>query len=146
MKIAALIIGALFLGAVAGLAAPLSKPSFSVSPAALYQTDNELYFDNKLPKDVTVVAEEAPDTAPNHFFYGETSHAVSTHWYKMYVSPKHNTSVDLEEETVLHESCHIKVWEKYENRGVVYGGGEHGPEWQACMLNLAEQGAFKDIW
>ena len=144
MKIVLLVVCALFLGAWAGTVAP--KPSFSVSPATLYQTDNELYFDNALPKDVIVVAEEAPDSAPGHFYYGETSHSVGSHWYKMFVSPKHNTSVDLEEETVLHESCHIKIWEKHERMGTPYAGDEHGPEWQACMLDLAEQGAFKNIW
>ncbi len=37
--------------------------------------------------------------------------------------------------TLYHESCHI----------VTYGFG-HGPEWQKCMLNLAEEGAFADVW
>lgn len=41
----------------------------------------------------------------------------------------------------VHEMCHLYVYEKGTPESV-----SHGPEWQACMLKLAEKGAFRDIW
>ena len=40
--------------------------------------------------------------------------------------------------TELHEECHVYQWETE--------AGGHGPKFDACMLMLAEKGAFKDLW
>lgn len=42
---------------------------------------------------------------------------------------------------LLHETCHVYIYEKETPEN-----DSHGPEWQTCMLNLAEKGAFKNIW
>lgn len=40
--------------------------------------------------------------------------------------------------TLFHEMCHVKVhWGELD---------QHGEKWQACMVNLADQGAFQDLW
>lgn len=132
------------------LSSPKPSKRFPVDPAALYQADNELYFNNELPKNVEVVAAEAPDAEvtfqkEHAYDIAETEHTVGTHWYKMFISPTYNLTLTDERESVLHESCHIKEWEIYEKKGSSYGGG-HGPEWQGCMLDLAKKGAFSDIW
>ena len=124
------------------------QPSFIISPAALYQSDNELYFDNKLPKNIEIVEQEAPDGEAD---YGLTLHATGTHWYKMFVSPTLNDSITEERWTVLHESCHIRIWENHEADGTAQEykkrkGDGHGDEWQNCMKDLAMKDAFHDIW
>ncbi len=45
------------------------------------------------------------------------------------------------EMTIYHEQCHIKLWKmnlKLED--------QHVPEFQGCMLDLAERGAFESRW
>lgn len=44
---------------------------------------------------------------------------------------------------LLHETCHVYV---YINEKGTPESDPHGQEWQSCMLNLAEKGAFKNIW
>lgn len=38
--------------------------------------------------------------------------------------------------TLLHECCHLAL----------PAGAAHGPKFQALMLDLAQRGAFKDLW
>lgn len=127
--------------------APKSNGGLSINPAALYQTDNELYFDNKLPKDVIIVAEEAPDRLPGEEVFALTQHAAHTHWYKMYISPRMNFNGAIERFSIYHEACHIERWEARQAEGLPERvSNEHGSDWQRCMLSLAERGAFADIW
>lgn len=142
----------LFVSCVALLAAwgrPKKEVNhFPVAPSALYQSDNELYFDNKLPRDVEVVAAEAPDNGTNgNYYLGETEHQPGTHYYKIFISPTYNLFPQDERETVLHESCHVYVNEAREARGQGFVDYDpHGPEWQDCMLTLAKRGALADLW
>src|SRR5580692_10168123 len=90
-------------------------PHFTVSVAALYQTYNELYFDNKLPKKIEILEEDVPDSQEQ--LMGATFHTVGTHYYKMYISPTFNESQNEEEWTLMHEMCHTRVWEQKEEEG-----------------------------
>jgi hypothetical protein len=120
---------------------------FRVSPAALYQTYNELYFDNKLPRKIEVLEEDVPDTKEQ--LMGLTLHTVGTHYYKIYISPTFNYSANDEEESTLHEACHVKVWEDREEDGTASTADpkdSHGKAWQDCMKRLAKQDAFWSIW
>jgi hypothetical protein len=47
------------------------------------------------------------------------------------------------DETLLHEMCHIKTW----NKDVDDLGGQiaHGRNWRSCMLQLDMQGAFRQL-
>jgi SprT-like family len=116
-----------------------------LNPAALYQSDNELYFDGKLPQ-ATVIGEE-PDGERDagHVWVATTLHAVGSHYYKIQISPRYNPFVQDEELSVLHEMCHTWVWEQAESRGEAYDDG-HGKTWQSCMESLAAKHAFRDIW
>ncbi len=124
------------------------SPHFTVSAAALYQTYNELYFDNKLPKKIEILEEDVPDSKEQ--LMGATFHTVGTHYYKMYISPTFNESQNEEEWTLMHEQCHILVWEQKEEEGTaqIYAavGNRHGKIFQDCMLDLAKKGAFATIW
>ena len=42
------------------------------------------------------------------------------------------------EMTLLHEMCHVKTDAKELD--------SHGLKWQACMVDLADHGAFHDLW
>jgi hypothetical protein len=121
------------------------KPTLPINPVALYQSDNELYFDNKLPK-ADVVGEEPPgDRSAGKVWLASTEHTPGSHYYKMYISPRYNPYWQDEEGSILHESCHIYVWEQVEARGGEYDDG-HNEEWQDCMKSLALKNAFKSIW
>ena len=121
---------------------------FKVDPAALYQTYNEIYFNNELPKNIDVLAEEPPDVRPGDKVIAITYHSGHSHWYRMYVSPKLNPTLNYEEESVLHEQCHIEVEEDYESRNEIYidNSNGHGKPWQDCMKRLANEDAFSTIW
>src|SRR5271170_3433706 len=63
---------------------------FNVTPQALYNSDNELYFNNELPKDIEVVAEEPPHYGDEKILLGVTEHTPGTHYYRIYISPTYN--------------------------------------------------------
>src|ERR1700677_624109 len=104
----------------------------SLDPQSLFDTYNEIYFDNKLPKAIVVGEEPSGGHAPDEVLLGNTEHAVGSHWYKIQISPRYNVYKQDEEETVLHEMAHEYVWEQAEARGEAYDGN-HGAEWQSCM-------------
>lgn len=112
-----------------------------VDPTGLYEGYNELYFMDSLPKDVLVTLDEIPSDKDEKV-YGE-SYQIGRHQYMMVISSKNNDTLEGEEETVLHESCHLWVWEHHPDLDPKEA---HGEIWQSCMLNLAEQGAMKDLW
>ena len=110
---------------------------------SLYDAYNAAYFNDQLPPILVVL--QSPPPVGKEELEGETEHTVGSHWYKIFISPKYNITGDQQAETVLHEMCHVKVWEDAETSGVSYDGG-HGAPWQGCMLGLAKQGAFASIW
>jgi hypothetical protein len=126
---------------------PRPSSHFTVSPAALYETYNELYFDNKLPKKIDILEADVPDSTEQ--LMGLTLHTVGTHYYKMYISPTFNDSEGQEEMTTLHEMCHQEVWEEKEANGTAAQADpkdSHGVPFQNCMKRLARQDAFWNIW
>src|SRR5579862_7261318 len=77
---------------------PRPSSHFTVSPASLYETYNELYFDNKLPKKIEILEADVPDSKEQ--LMGLTLHTIGTHYYKMYISPTFNDSEGQEEGSV----------------------------------------------
>ena len=120
-----------------------AQPVAGPSVQALYDSYNAAYFSDRLPPIEVVLT--TPPPIGNEELEGETIHALGGHWYKIYISPKYNITGDQQAETVLHEMCHVKVWEDAEASGVSYDGG-HSEIWQNCMKGLAEKDAFHDIW
>jgi len=122
------------------------KHHLSADPKSLFDYYNETYFLGQLPN-AEVVEEDIIDSKPNHVFMADTEHALGGHWYKIRISPTYNPTLNEEVLSISHESCHILIWERYEKEGKGADYQEnHGTAWQNCMLNLAEQGAFKDVW
>jgi hypothetical protein len=132
---------------IAGFAAaPSPKQKLDVAPQTLYNNANELYFFNRLPRDGRVVmieADIATRTNKDEEVMALTYITQSSpRTYKTLISTKYNLALPTEELSVLHEACHIEVYEQ----GPADYDGQHGPEFQNCMLRLAKMGAFEHIW
>jgi hypothetical protein len=116
-----------------------------INPAALYQSYNELYFDGKLPQAIVVGEEPDGERDAGHVWVALTQHTIGSHYYKIQISPRYNPFAQDEELSVIHESCHVYVWEQTEAAGEDYDDG-HGPKWQACMEMVAARHGFAQIW
>lgn len=55
----------------------------------------------------------------------------------IFISIEGNANMRTAAFTVAHETCH--VWNRRDIE-------EHGPRWQNCMVHLAIEGAFQDLW
>lgn len=94
-----------------------------------YQSYNEVFFHNSLPKDVYVSYEILPGRL------AETQRNNGK--FEIKLNPNYIRSQRHVAQALLHESCHIVTWDEVPL---------HGPQWQGCMLNLALHGAMADIW
>ena len=98
-----------------------------------YALFNGAWFGGKLPDDTSVVYDQVPD--------GRDVVGL-TNWdgtrFVIYIVPRYNLAQSTADETVLHEMCHVFTW----NREVI----DHGPRFQQCMLDLADDGALAHIW
>lgn len=98
-----------------------------------YEPLNDAWFDGKLPHDTTVSYNEASGR------YIGVTHQVGDH-FDIFINSYYDRSVNEAEFTELHEMCHVAVAVS----GYEYE--QHGPRWQRCMLRLAQQGAFTELW
>lgn len=102
----------------------------------MYEVYNEEYFDNKLPKDTKVIY---TTPIPDAMAQGETFKIGDS--YVIWIDAHYDNSMGVASETELHEMCHVKLpWD------IPDGIDGHGPKFQACMHNLADQGAFEGLW
>lgn len=103
---------------------------------SLYKTDNETFFQNKLPKDPEINLLEEKDMAST--LCEDDVSSCNMKFNLRYVAAKRTA-----ESTMLHEQCHIKIWNKELD---VFGQQvEHGKVWRTCMLQLDAKGAFREI-
>jgi hypothetical protein len=94
-----------------------------------YLSYNSMWFDGKLPKDVTISR-----------IYGNSFQAYTTKENGHFVirfNPKFNIAKSQADMNILHEQCHLKTWVEF---------SEHGPMWVGCMRDLAARGAFDSLW
>jgi hypothetical protein len=110
---------------------------------AVYATDNDVYFDNKLPRDVEISNDLGGLTMADSECDDYGQECV------VRFNPHFTAAPRVAESTMLHEMCHIKVWTRLleKNRPemtsqVVY---DHGKPWQTCMLGLDSVGAFRNV-
>lgn len=123
----------------------VSKTELPTDPKEMYNEINSIYYNNELPKDTIVTAGEDPKPREGVLIFGDTYHTIGTHRYRITISAKNNRVSAEELFTVYHETCHVKVWENKEKVNEVYDGG-HNTDWQNCMLDLAQRGAFATLW
>jgi hypothetical protein len=101
-----------------------------------YRQYNSGWFAGDLPDNVIVKYSTAPDRPDT---MGLTE--VENNHFVIYIDPRyHAHNRKAAEVTLLHEMCHIRVWD------VTEPGDEHGAPWKACMVGLAENGAFDGLW
>jgi predicted SprT family Zn-dependent metalloprotease len=105
-----------------------------MSPNAVYNQCNKLYYKNRLPK-IKVVWADLPDNTYGHFVYPEED-AVAR------IELNSNTKKDLSIwiPTLLHEMVHVYMW-LYHPRAK-----DHGTIFNREMRRLAALGALDDLW
>jgi SprT-like family len=103
-----------------------------------YEAANETYFNNKLPHAVVEFKVNLTDEQ-GHPLMGLT-HESNVAAPRIFLSTRYQDNARIWEGTELHEICHVEV----DAHNPEFE--EHGPHFQACMLGLAENHAFDDIW
>jgi hypothetical protein len=110
----------------------LNTPSaYSRNIQQQYANFNGWWFEGKLPKDVTVTWGSAEGYMA--ITKGDDDRALSIE-----INPKYGVSEKQIAALEFHEMCHVAIWNE--------DSRSHGKKWQACMLRLAEQGAFENVW
>jgi hypothetical protein len=101
-----------------------------------YAVYNDAYFQNKLPKVITIDLLE-----PNNEFMASTMCDVAGTVCTIHFNMKYVSADRVAKLTLKHEMCHVKTWMKdMDSLGVQ---NDHGRVWRACMLQLDMQGAFR---
>ena len=119
------------------IAIMLLAASASAAPDGLdswYAGYNHEYFQDELPKTVVITKTLNDDRFMALTFYENGAYHIA-------LNPKYNFSTKIERENLLHEMCHIRIFVEHDEEFE-----DHGPKWQACMLELAKKGAFADLW
>lgn len=98
-----------------------------------YADANEQFFLGQLPKEVLV--EWSDLTAIQDM--GLTSKR-SDGSFSIILDRRTNTTFRVARMTEYHEICHVKTWGQ--------GDFDHGIQFQTCMVQLANQGAFEGLW
>lgn len=101
-----------------------------------YRGYNEEYFANELPKDTTVKWGDL--TLQDDIGLSELRPDGT---WVIVLDRANNPSPVQARLTLLHESCHVRTWVRNMTEFET-----HGDKFQACMLQLAHQGAFKELW
>ena len=91
-----------------------------------YDGYNEAYFGNSLPKDTVI---DYTGTGE----YAALTRRMEDGTFHIVFNAKYTASPIFSHLILLHESCHIKTWDEFD---------EHGPRWVACMETLELNGAF----
>ena len=99
--------------------------------AKWYAGFNEEYFLNRLPANTEV---HWADLTPLSDMGYTTKHGDR---YEILVDRELHPTGKQARGTLLHEMCHLRTWDKSLDDGL---------EFQRCMVDIAEHGAFEGIW
>jgi hypothetical protein len=105
--------------------------------SAWYRSYNTTYFGGKLLPNVDVRWADLSAAGD----LGSTTCTASFDWCAIFLDSATNRAEVTTRLTLLHEMCHIKVGMSGKDPP-----DEHGPPFQACMMDLAKQGALNDLW
>jgi hypothetical protein len=99
---------------------------------------NATYFDGKLaPTRVLVATPPDGDAVMGQTVCDLNDEGTGVLSCTIYVNPTYNIAPVTTYETIIHEACHVKTYDEFD---------DHGPRWQHCMLEQAMSGGFKGIW
>lgn len=104
-----------------------------------YAEFNTDWFGNKLPSSVSILYVLVPDSKLIAQTRDRINADGSTH-FTIFINAYYDRDLREAEFTELHEMCH--VYNSVEGREFE----AHGTHWQACMLQLAMNGAFNNLW
>ena len=123
---------------------PVPAPSGGRVDAAymqkLYETYNEGYFHNRLPRVIAInMFESNPDFMASTMCDEDMNCVIQ-------FNDTFVVSARTAQLTLLHEMCHVKMWK---TDRVTFGGvtiqNDHGRVWRSCMLQLDAEGANREI-
>src|ERR1700683_2224244 len=97
-----------------------------------YAAFNHQWLADRLPRDTEVSYGKCPILGVQACSYKNKGH------YVIHMVALYNMAPDQAHFNLLHEQCDLDSWDVEID--------EHGPKWQACMLRLANAGAFHDLW
>jgi hypothetical protein len=105
-----------------------------------FEGDNQTYFEGKLPPTEIHFVENL------HGLDGEPVLGITYpgNPYRIYLEAKYADELRYSLMTLKHEECHEAVDENL--MGLRLEFEMHGPQFQKCMLRLANNGAFKELW
>lgn len=100
-----------------------------------YNAYNKKYFNGELPASVTVIWEPIPAC------HGETCAVfeVEQGVFSIRIDPALKGVIAYARIVLLHEMCHLATWPQHPRH-------QHGRPFQERMLQLAHDGAFKNLW
>lgn len=99
-----------------------------------YASNNSEFFDDKLPKDTVIDwAEHGSDNMA-------TTSVLPDGRFHIAFNEKYCLADRTAHMVLLHEQCHVRTFSEITSDPRT----EHGPRWRTCMLNLYQQGAFKN--
>lgn len=122
---------------------PVPAPSGGRVDAAymqkLYETYNESYFQNRLPKVIVIdMSESDSGLMASTLCDGDVCN--------IHVNPDYVVAARTAQLIMLHEACHVKTWNKdVTTFGDVTEQIQHGRAWRSCMLQLDAEGANRQI-
>jgi hypothetical protein len=118
-----------------------SEPSVSATAVRLsYTGANQEYFGNTLPENIMVTMDEHDPK----WEASTTKRTDGIFWIRF--NEKYITSERTANLILLHEMCHVKVWDRTHEDPSKFDGdkdGGHNEIWRSCMLELDAQGAFR---
>ena len=101
---------------------------------AFYQEYNEDYFGNRLPKNPVITITDLGDNM------GESFQTSSGTWH-IGIDRRSNPVEKQRDLTLIHEMCHVDL-----HVSGINTLDQHGEEFQSCMVRIAKQGGFKELW
>jgi hypothetical protein len=107
---------------------------------ANYAEYNETFFNNTLPKNVSVSWYDIPIDADGRYILGDTSEGPIGS-FRIHIDTKTNITWATTDVTLLHEMCHVKT----NDYAIGHDEPDHGPSFKACIVNLELQGAYTDL-
>jgi hypothetical protein len=106
-----------------------------------YDQYNQDWFAEVLPKNTTVIYSDLTPWKE----LGAVDRRADGTWL-VRIDRQTNPTLNSAYMTLLHELCHVKLGIVVELKIGGSGWDEHGHPFQACMIDLANKGAFERIW
>jgi hypothetical protein len=105
-----------------------------------FRVYNHEYFQDRLNTPAFNTDEEQMQ-ATTHCYDGGVNCTLSFNLF--YLRSSRNAEI-----AVLHEQCHMKTWDDDQNGFILSADAvsrHHAKKWRACMIDLDNQGAFRNI-